>query len=255
METSVVMREADLQAQISYMKSILNERQYRCYLGRTAVSLGRGGQALVARLSGSSINTVRKGVEEVNSGVVAHYTDQVRKPGGGRKSASVLYPEIGKAIEKIIDGKTYGDPEKVIHWTTKSLMSIAEELDKEYGIKVSHTVVAGVLEQMGYSKQLNQKMLQVGNPHPDRNAQFEYIDATSKEYLSKGIPVISIDCKKKENLGNFKNNGQEYRRKKDARKVLDHDFLNKVLGLLWTRIFAKWQNYPLDRADLIPEQE
>ena len=230
METSVVMLEADLQAQISYMKSILNERQYRCYLGRTAISLGRGGQALVARLSGSSINTVRKGVEEVNSGVVAHHTDQVRKPGGGRKSASVLYPEIGEAIEKIIDGKTYGDPEKVIHWTTKSLMSIAEELDKEYGIKVSHTVVAGVLEHMGYSKQLNQKMLQVGNPHPDRNAQFEYIDATSKEYLSKGIPVISIDCKKKENLGNFKNNGQEYRRKKDARKVLDHDFLNKELG-------------------------
>lgn len=230
METSVIIREADLKEQIAYMKTILNEKQYRCYLGTTAISLGRGGQAMVARLSGSSINTVRKGIEEVRNNPVNHKNGRIRKPGGGRKSASQAYPNICEAIEKIIDGESYGDPEKVIHWTTKSLMSIAEELDRDYGIKVSHTVVAGKLEEMGYSKQLNQKMLQVGKPHPERNAQFEYINATSKDYLSKGIPVISIDCKKKENLGNFKNNGQEYRRKKDARKVLDHDFLNKELG-------------------------
>ena len=231
METSVTIREADLKEQIAYMKSILNERQYRCYLGTTAILLGRGGQALVARLSGSSINTVRKGIEEVRSNnKEPQKTNRVRKPGGGRKAASEIYPTICEAIEKIIDGKTYGDPEKVIHWTTKSLMSIAEELEKDYGIKVSHTVVAGKLEEMGYSKQLNQKMLQVGKSHPERDAQFEYINATSKKYLSEGVPVISIDCKKKENIGNFKNNGQEYRRKKDARKVLDHDFLNKELG-------------------------
>ena len=230
METSVIIREADLKEQIAYMKTILNEKQYRCYLGTTAISLGRGGQAMVARLSGSSINTVRKGIEEVRTNTGTQKNDRIRKPGGGRKSASQAYPNICEAIEKIIDGESYGDPEKVIHWTTKSLMSIAEELDRDYGIKVSHTVVAGKLEEMGYSKQLNQKMLQVGKPHPERNAQFEYINATSKDYLSKGIPVISIDCKKKENLGNFKNNGQEYRRKKDARKVLDHDFLNKELG-------------------------
>ena len=226
-----MIREADLKEQIAYMKSILNERQYRCYLGTTAISLGRGGQALVARLSGSSINTVRKGMEEVRSNnKEPQMTNRVRKPGGGRKAVSEIYPTICEAIEKIIDGETYGDPEKVIHWTTKSLMSIAEELERDYGIKVSHTVVAGKLEEMGYSKQLNQKMLQVGKSHPERNTQFEYINATAKDYLSQGIPVISIDCKKKENIGNFKNNGQEYRRKKDARKVLDHDFLNKELG-------------------------
>lgn len=230
METSVIIREADLKEQIAYMKTILNEKQYRCYLGTTAISLGRGGQAMVARLSGSSINTVRKGIEEVRTNTGIQKNGRIRKPGGGRKSASQAYPNICEAIEKIIDGESYGDPEKVIHWTTKSLMSIAEELDRDYRIKVSHTVVAGKLEEMGYSKQLNQKMLQVGKPHPERNAQFEYINSTSKDYLSKGIPVISIDCKKKENLGNFKNNGQEYRRKKDARKVLDHDFLNKELG-------------------------
>jgi len=242
MGTSVVIREDDLKNQITYMKSILNERQYRCYLGTTALSLGRGGQALVSRLSGASINTVRKGVNEVSTNPSAQNSTQIRKPGGGRKAASEKHPELQKAIEKIIDGQTYGDPEKIIHWTTQSLMSITKALEDEYGIKVSHTVVAGELDKMGYSKQMNQKMLQVGNAHPDRNAQFEYINETSKEYISEGIPVISIDCKKKENLGNFKNNGQEYRKKKDPRKVLDHDFLNKKLGTV-----APYGIYDIDK--------
>lgn len=224
------MQEKDLKEQIAYMKRILNERQYRCYLGKLAISIGSGGQALVARLSGASINTVRRGVQEVKENATDPEMKRIRKPGGGRKSASIKYPDLQKALEEIIDGESYGDPERVIHWTTKSLMSIAEELNEKYRIKVSHTVVAGELEKMGYSKQLNQKMLQVGKPHPDRNKQFEYISATARECIKQGIPVISIDCKKKENIGNFKNTGKEYRRKKDARKVLDHDFLDAELG-------------------------
>ena len=242
MGTSVVIREDDLRNQIAYMKSILNERQYRCYLGTTALSLGRGGQALVSRLSGASINTVRKGVDEVSTNPAAQNSTQIRKPGGGRKAASEKHPELQEAIEKIIDGQTYGDPEKIIHWTTQSLMSITKALEDEYEIKVSHTVVAGELDKMGYSKQMNQKMLQVGNAHPDRNAQFEYINETSKKYISEGTPVISIDCKKKENLGNFKNNGQEYRKKNDPRKVLDHDFLIKELGTV-----APYGIYDIDK--------
>ena len=175
MGTSVVMDEEALRAQISYMKTILNERQYRCFLGKTALSLGRGGQTMVTRLSGASVNTVRKGILEVKSEQPQRANTRIRKPGGGRKPASVKYPNIEQAIEKIIDGKTYGDPEKVIHWTTESLMSIAEALKAQYSIEVSHTVVARELSKMGYSKQLNQKMLQVGASHPDRNAQFEYI--------------------------------------------------------------------------------
>ena len=93
-------------------------------------------------------------------------------------------------------------------------MSIASRLKEQYEIEVSQTVVAGELSKMGYSKQLNQKMLQAGRAHPNRNEQFEYIDSTSKAYIAEGIPVISIDCKKKENLGNFKNNGTEYRKKR-----------------------------------------
>ena len=230
MGRSTVMSEAALREQIAYMKTILDEHQYRCYLGKTALSLGRGGQAVVTRLSGASVNTVRKGMTEAASAGERGTAKRIRKIGGGRKAACVRYPNLDEAIERIIDGKTYGDPEKVMHWTTKSLMSIASALKEEYGIEVSHTVVARELTKMGYSKQLNQKMLQVGSAHPKRNEQFEYIDATSKAYIAEGVPVISIDCKKKENLGNFKNNGAEYRLKKDPRKVLDHDFLIKELG-------------------------
>ena len=242
MGISVAIQEEELQAQIEYMKKILNERQYRCYLGRMALSFGRGGQSLIARLSGASVNTVRKGIKEVKDNKSDQDMKKVRKPGGGRKSASVKYPDIQKAIKKIIDGETYGDPEKVIHWTTKSLMSISEELEKNYGIKVSHTVVASELGKMGYSKQLNRKMLQAGTPHPDRNLQFEYINKTAGDCIKRGIPVISIDCKKKENIGNFKNNGKEYRRKKDARKVLDHDFLIEELGTV-----APYGIYDIDK--------
>ena len=224
------MSEEALQDQITYMKTILDERQYRCYLGKTARSLGRGGQATIRRLSGASVNTVRRGMKEVESETGKQTTNRIRKAGGGRKASSIKYPNLHEAIEQIIDGKTYGDPEKVIHWTTQSLMSIASKLKEQYRIEVSHTVVAGELTKMGYSKQLNQKMLQVGNAHPKRNEQFEYIDATSKRYIAEGVPVISIDCKKKENLGNFKNNGAEYHKKKNPRKVLDHDFLMKELG-------------------------
>ena len=228
--TNIVFDERILQEQILYMKNILNEKQYRCFLGKTAISLGRGGQKLVCQLSGSSINTVRKGVQEVVSGTDNFEDGRIRKQGGGRKSASSIYPDLEDAIQKIIDGKTYGDPEKIIHWMTFCLMDIRDILRNEYGIKVSHTVVAGTLEKLGYSKQMNPKMLQTGKPHPDRNAQFEYINAASKDYIKSGIPVISIDCKKKENIGNFKNPGQEYRPAKNPRKVLDHDFLIQKLG-------------------------
>lgn len=227
---SVNIKEDEMQRHIQYMKLVLNEKQYRLFLGTTAISIGRGGQALVMRLSGSSVNTVHRGIKEVKSQEGKEFSDRIRKPGGGRKASSEIYPEIQKAIEEIIDGKICGDPERIIHWTTMGLMDIAKKLDTDYGIKVSHTVVSNELNKMGYSKQLNQKMLQVGIPHPDRNAQFEYINTTSHECIAQGIPVISIDCKKKENLGNFKNNGAEYRRKGDARKVLDHDFLIKELG-------------------------
>ena len=133
-------------------------------------------------------------------------------------------------IEIIISRKTYGNPEEIIRWTTLSLRDIAAELEERFEIKVSYSTVSRAFEKLGYSKQQNQKMLQVGSQHPDRDAQFNYINETSAEYLNAGEPVISIDTKKKENIGNFKNNGSEYRKEKEPRQVLDHDFPLPELG-------------------------
>lgn len=117
----------------------------------------------------------------------------------------------------------------MLSYTTESLRKIENELNNR-GVKIGRTTIAKTLDSMGYSKQSNQKMLQVGEPHPNRNAQFEHINKTAAEYIKTGVPVISVDTKKKENIGNFKNNGQEYRHKKDPRKVLDHDFPIEELG-------------------------
>lgn len=237
MDGAVVMEFDVLKEQILSMKNTLDERAYRIYLGQLAVSLGRGGRTLISRLSGSSVNTVKRGMEEAKEKQqnIEHNAEtgddtRIRKKGGGRKSAAEHYSNLHESIEKIIDGSTYGDPERIIHWTTLSLFKIKDILETEYGIKVSHTVISKELDALGYSKQLNQKMLQVGEQHPDRDAQFEYISNTSRTFMEAGEPVISIDCKKKENLGNFKNDGQEYRKINDPRQVLDHDFLIKELG-------------------------
>ena len=147
-----------------------------------------------------------------------------------RKKVEDTHPCILEYIQKIVDGNTYGDPERVLSWTTLSLHKIQELLHTEYKIEVSYRTVSTLLEKLGYSKQTNQKMMQVGEPNPNRNEQFEYINNKVKEFIDAGDPVISVDTKKKENVGNFKNNGQEYRKKKEPRKVLDHDFPIPELG-------------------------
>jgi hypothetical protein len=179
------------------------------------------------KYSGVSFNTIKRGIDELKSGISNGGT--IRKKGGGAKQTEEKHPDIEERIRKIIDGSTYGDPERVLSYTTESLRKIETEL-KSQGINVSHETVGKILDSMDYSKQTNQKMLQVGEPHPDRNAQFEHINKTASEYIKDGVPVISVDTKKKESIGNFKNNGQEYRKKKDSRKVLDHDFPIKELG-------------------------
>ena len=139
-------------------------------------------------------------------------------------------PDLDDHILKIVDGSTYGNPEKVLSYTTLSLRSISKKLLEEYGESVCFRSVGTILEKLGYSKQTNQKMLQVGEPHPDRNQQFEFINNKAARFLKQGLPVISVDTKKKENIGNFKNNGKEYRRAGDPRRVWDHDFPIPELG-------------------------
>jgi hypothetical protein len=188
------------------------------YLTNEAISYGCGGISLVSRISGMSRTTITKAID-----------GKIRRSGGGRKFVESNYPDIEKKISKIIDGKTYGDPMQVLSYTTESLRTIQTELEKGR-ILVRHVTIGKILDVMGYSKQINQKMRQVGEPHPNRNAQFEYINATAAAFLERGDPVVSVDTKKKENIGNFKNNDSEYRPQKQPQKVLDHDFRIKELG-------------------------
>ena len=216
-----------MEERIRMMLPQLNEKQKRLFLASEAMAYGRGGIAEAKRISGFSRNTIKRGIEELKSGI--KNDGRVRASGGGRGYVEDKYPGIEEKIRKLVDGSTYGDPKRVLSYTTESYRKIEMEL-KSQGIKVSHTTIGAILESIGYSKQANQKMLQIGEPHPDRNAQFEHINRRAAEYIKGGIPVISVDTKKKENIGNFKNNGQEYRQNKDSRKVLDHDFPIEELG-------------------------
>ena len=218
-----------MENRIQTMLPMLNERQRRIFLASEAMSYGYGGISRVSEISGVSIPTIRQGIAEIRAGEIAG-NGRIRREGAGRKKVEDKYPNILECIQKIVDGNTYGDPERVLSWTTLSLHDIQDLLGTKYEIKVSYRTVSTLLEKLGYSKQSNQKMMQIGEPNPNRNKQFEYINSKVKEFIDAGDPVISVDTKKKENIGNFKNNGQEYRKKKDPRKVLDHDFPIPELG-------------------------
>ena len=216
-----------MEERIIRMLPKLNERQKRLFLANEAISYGRGGISLVSRISGMSRTTITKAVTELENDT--QIDGEIRQSGGGRNMIEDNYPGIEDKIREIIDGKTYGDPMRVLSYTTESLRKIKFELEKS-GINVGHVTVGKILDAMGYSKQINQKMLQVGEAHPDRNAQFEYINKTANSFLATGEPVISVDTKKKEKIGNFINTGGEYRVKREPRKVLDHDFPIEELG-------------------------
>ncbi len=218
------------QAETTKMKKVLkyfNEAQKRIYLASEAESIGRGGISAVSKALGVSRMTITTGMKELNEGkfegVPGEAGQRIRKEGAGRKSIEETQPGIREALEKLMQGATLGDPQSLLLWTTKSLRNLEEELKRD-GYTVGYRKIGYMLKDMGYSLHLNQKMDQVGSRHPDRNEQFEHINAAAKEYTGKGLPVISIDCKKKENIGNFKNGGAEYAPKGEPVRVLDHDF-------------------------------
>ena len=223
------MEKEQIQLLWDSMQLRLNEMQRRQYVATLAMTYGYGGATIVHEITGVSLNTITAGKKELKDGINPE-TGRVRKVGGGRKWLEEKYPDIQNRVREIVDGSTYGSPDKILSWTTESLRSIQKLLTEKYGITASHVTIGAILEDLGYSKQSNQKMLQVGAAHPDRNAQFKFINEKANEFIEAGEPVISVDTKKKENIGNFKNPGQEYRENKDPRKVLDHDFPIKELG-------------------------
>ena len=208
---------------------ILNENQKRKYLAAEAESLGRGGVTQISQALGVSRNTIAAGIKEIGESKRGTTSDRIRKEGGGRKSIEETQPGITKALESLVSESSFGNPESPLLWTTKSLRNLSGALE-EKGFTISFSKVRQMLSDLGYSLQLNQKMLQVGKPHPDRDGQFRHINELAKGFMAEGIPVISIDCKKKELVGNFKNQGSEYAKSGQPVKVLDHDFPLPELG-------------------------
>ena len=228
---------------IETMKKLLNERQLRIYLAAEAESIGWGGGTKISQIAGVDKDTLtagKKDLEAIRSapteeqsvfrhkGVHSDETQRVRKPGGGRKSIRETQAGIVETLLKLVDNSTYGNPENPLQWTVKSCRVLADELNKE-GFHISHTKVADLLAEEGFTLQENRKLKQVGESHEDRDAQFQHINNTVKAYFSEGLPVISVDCKKKENLGEFKNGGCEYAPSGSPIPVNDHDFLDKEL--------------------------
>jgi transposase len=225
------MEQTQLASIWEKMECQLDEKQKRLLAASMATAIGRGGIAQAHRVTGLAINTIKAGQREVAMGTIEE-KGKIRRNGGGRKRAETCNVGLHDAIREIVDDSTYGNPENPLSWTTESLRKIAHALESKRGVRINYCTVGRILGELGYSKQANQKMLQIGYPHPDRNEQFEFINMATRLFIANGEPVISVDTKKKENLGNFKNPGQEYRSSGNARKVLDHDFPLKELGKL-----------------------
>lgn len=217
-----------IKKRIEAVLPILNERQRRIYLSAEAQSIGWGGKSKIAQLSSVTRRTIAKG--EAESLLKEDNTSQtrVRKEGGGRKKAIEHQPEILQAIEDVVSPHTMGNPMNPLIWTSKSLRKITAEL-LILGHKVSHEVVRQCLIELGYSLQANKKTKE-GGDSPDRDAQFEHINKTAKEFAESNDPVISVDCKKKELVGEYKNNGQEWTPTKNPVEVNVYDFIDKTNG-------------------------
>ena len=204
----------------------LDERQRRLLLGVEARRLGRGGVAAIAEATGVHPDTVARGVREVEG--VAEPSPRVRAPGGGRKKLSETDPALLAALKALVDPETRGDPMSPLVWTTKSTRNLAGALTAA-GHRVSDRTVARMLRALGFSLQANAKVIE-GRQHEDRDAQFDYLNRCVGEHIAAGQPVISVDTKKKELVGEFANGGREYQPKRSPVPTNVHDFMDKELG-------------------------
>lgn len=218
---------AEIKARYGVLRPLLDERARRLVVAAESQTVGRGGISAVSRATGVSRQVIRQGVAELKA-PAAMSPSRIRREGGGRKKAADLDPSFKTDLEKLLESTTRGDPESPLRWTCKSVRNLTAEL-KRMNHVVSHQVVADLLHKLGYSLQANSKTKE-GTNHPDRNAQFEHLNGKVKWCLSRKEPVISVDTKKKELVGDFKNGGSELRPKGDPVKVRVHDFIDKELG-------------------------
>lgn len=213
----------------SHLEPLLNERSRRLWAATEASVLGYGGILAVHRATGLSQNTIRSGLKQMCSlPEEALSPDEIRAAGGGRPRLAVVDPSIVTDLDGLVEPTSRGEPECTLRWTCKSVNHLAIAL-QQMGHQVCAMTVYNLLRGMGYSLQSNRKT-EEGNQHPDRNRQFEYIDRQVKAFSKQNRPVISIDTKKKENIGNFKNEGKEWQPKGEPTPVKSHDFPDQTLG-------------------------
>ena len=218
--------EATIVEKYAAVSSVLDERGRRLWAAAESRAIGYGGDAIVSAATGLARQTIRRGRSEITAGV--EVTGRVRRAGAGRPFLEAKQPGLEEALEGLVDPLTRGDPMSPLRWTCKSRAKLAGALSKA-GWKVSSTSVGRMLNKLGYRLQSVRKRRE-GASHPDRNAQFEHINATAEEYLSQNQPVISVDTKKKELVGDFKNNGREWQPKGRPEAVLVHDFPQDAIG-------------------------
>ena len=221
-----VQSEEALAAKFAALLPHLDERQRRLVMGAEARALGHGGIKTVARAAGTSAVTVSRGVDELEAG--GKPLGRTRKPGGGRKPVTHTDPGLGAALLALVEPGSRGDPESPLRWTTKSTRRLQAELAAA-GHRVSVPTVAKLLKAEGFSLQANTKTIE-GAQHPDRDAQFRYLNDQAGDHIATGDPVISVDTKKKELVGQFKNGGREWLPRGEPERVNVHDFMDKDLG-------------------------
>lgn len=243
--------EEIIRTKYTNLKDILSEKQRRLWAASEASILGYGGVSVVQRATGLSRQTIHMGLKELEKGIAPEEANQIRSSGGGRKSAEAIDPQLIEQLQKLVEDDTRGDPMKPLLWTSKSTSHLADTLTA-LGHPISDRTVARLLDELGYSLQSNQKSLE-GTRSEERNTQFEYINTKIKEFQRDNQPVISIDTKKKELVGNFKNAGQEWRVKGSPQKVNVHDFAHEgernkaipygVYDITWN---SGWVNVGMD---------
>jgi hypothetical protein len=222
---------ARIRRKFRQLRGALNERSRRLWAASEALEIGWGGVTAVAEAMRVSQTTVRAGIAELKTpqrGKAALPPERVRRPGGGRRRAILNDPQLLPALDDLVEPTSRGDPESPLRWTIKSSRTLAEELARQ-AHPVSHGTVATLLDRAGYSLQGNRKTRE-GASHPDRNTQFEYLNAEVARFLKRGQPAISVDTKKKELVGDFKNGGRDWRPRGQPEEVRVHDFQDAVLG-------------------------
>jgi transposase len=209
------------------LKHEWNERQRRLWAASEAICLGRGGVSVVARATGLSRPTINKGIKELKTGERLA-ENRVRREGAGRKKVTEKQPELLASLDALVEPTAKGDPMSPLRWTTKSTRRL-EEMLNEQGFNVSPRQICRLLHQLEYQLSANRKSLE-GGTNPDRNAQFEFINEQAAIFLQQNNPVISVDAKKKELIGNYKQNGRVWRPKSEPELVKVYDFIDKKLG-------------------------